>query len=72
MTDTELLGGLEKLGDGPWICRRSTTGRGLRLHETSLAEARRFDASHNGVLSIYPTPREAIAAFLEAEKNRPM
>ncbi len=37
-SDTELLDWLEKntrgYGKG-WICRDSTTGRGLRLHETS-------------------------------------
>lgn len=41
-TDTEMLDWLQNNARGygvGWICRDSVTGRGLRLHETSLKEA---------------------------------
>lgn len=50
MSDTDILDWLERNATGygnGWICRMSTTGRGLRLHETSDPEAS-------------PTPREAV------------
>lgn len=54
-SDTEMLDWLEKnmkgYGKG-WICRDSTNGRGLRLHETSAPEAKSI-------------VREAIAAAME-------
>ena len=53
-TDTQLLDTLAThaaSGLG-WSCRWSTTGRGLRLHQ---------DPSGG-----YPTPREALAAFIES------
>lgn len=64
MTDAELLSKLKLLGSGSWICRWSTSGRGIRLHETSpeAGEVYGFD--------VCASPQEAIAAFLEAEKNR--
>ena len=58
MTDTELLNWLDEhaagYGNG-WICRNSTTGRGLRLHETSDPDAS-------------PTVREAILFFIENQE----
>ena len=56
-TDTDRLDFLDNLTTGygnGWILRWSTTGRGIRLHETS----------QDGV---YPTPRDAIDAGLEGE-----
>lgn len=53
-----LLGWLEDAAcyaDGAgWCCRRSTTGRGMRLHEIS-----REEAAELGV-RVFPTPREAL------------
>jgi hypothetical protein len=62
LTDTELLDWLDANqrhtwpGRG-WICRNSTTGRGLRLHETT-----REDASS--------TVREAIMVAMRREDWR--
>lgn len=54
-SDTEMLDWLQEntkgYGSG-WICRDSFTGRGLRVHETSLSGAK-------------PTIREAIADAIE-------
>lgn len=60
-SDTELLDYLQKLTDnstytGKVICRWSATGRGWRLHESSIRE---------GVSDV----REAIANMLEADKK---
>lgn len=55
MTDTEMLDWLQKNAKGyglGWVCRNSTSGRGLRLHETSSTDAQ-------------PTIRDAIAAFMK-------
>ena len=54
-SDTEMLDWLEKHRKGygiGWICRDSFTGRGLRLHETSMKEAQ-------------PTVRKAIIAAMQ-------
>lgn len=54
LTDTEMLDWLEENARGygrGWVCRNSTTGRGLRLHETSRLDAR-------------STVREAIINFI--------
>ena len=54
-TDTELLDWLEQNTQGyglGWICRDSTRGRGLRVHETSDKRAKK-------------TVREAIADAIE-------
>lgn len=59
MTDTELLGYLTSLpvlpGQG-WQVRPSSTGRGWRLLTTS-------------AVPNYPTPREAIEAFVKELEN---
>jgi len=54
-SDTEMLDWLGKNAKGyghGWICRNSTTGRGLRVHETTDADA-------------LPSVREAIAAAMK-------
>lgn len=55
--DTRLLDFLESKASytNRWICRVSSTGRGMRLHETSAEGS-------------YPTIREAIEAFVRAAK----
>ena len=52
MTDTELLNELEFNADKgmKWICRLSTTGRGLRLHQ-------------DPQMGLHETPREAIESY---------
>ena len=58
MDDTQRLNSIENLKKGygkGWICRNSSHGRGLRIHETSDPSA-------------FPTIREAIDAFLKIEK----
>lgn len=45
--------------DGRWVCRNSTTGRGLRLHQTTGDRWRE--------LPTFRTPREAVVAFLQRE-----
>lgn len=62
MTDTERLDAIQreidrKMYTGRVILRRSVTGRGLRLHESSLPEA---------VVDV----REAIDRFFEGELGR--
>lgn len=58
-TDTELLDFLEKKGNGmEWICRRSQTGRGYRLHTVTKGDF------NNGS----KTPREAIKKAMEESK----
>lgn len=55
--DTDLLNLLEahRIGYGKgWICRYSTSGRGIRLHESSDASAK-------------PSVREAIREFIRAQ-----
>ena len=54
LTDTELLDALDIAGNYSikWICRDSTTGRGMRLHQDPM-------------IGIYDTPREAIMAYLK-------
>lgn len=55
-TDTELLDELTDIGKRtklPWICRPSSTGRGLRLHQDPFGKCE--------------TPREAIDSFLNNE-----
>lgn len=50
--------------DWPWVCRHSTTGRGLRLYQTNpdwiyqAPELRMFDQA-------YATPIEALKAFID-------
>lgn len=62
MTDTELLDMLAEAGESKmrWLCRESTTGRGLRLHQVAYCT--------DGVCTSHPvcyeTPREAMAAYL--------
>lgn len=54
-TDTEMLDWLQKNTRGyglGWVCRDSSTGRGLRLHGTSAPEAK-------------PTVRDAIKVAME-------
>lgn len=58
ITDKTLLDELNKLGKEyghGWICRRSVSGRGLRLHQTNRKNT-------------LPSPRLAIHVFLEKEK----
>lgn len=50
----------------PWVCRESTTGRGLRLHQVSPDD---FSVLYG--LSTYPTPHEAVEAFLAARIGLP-
>lgn len=60
MTDTELLNWLDKNAKGygkGWICRDSTTGRGLRIHET-------------GIPNATPNIRDTIRAFILAEEQK--
>lgn len=72
--DSALLDELAKVGENlgeRWICRRSTTGRGLRLHQTSSEKL--IDGSYRQSLTGLPTfetPREAIEDFLEREDTR--
>jgi hypothetical protein len=55
-TDTRMLDWLDKNSkSNKWICRMSSTGRGLRVHETT--------AETN-----YPTIREAIEAYIKSYK----
>lgn len=60
ITDEDMLDWLEKnargYGNG-WVCRDSTTGRGLRLHETSGSDAK-------------PTVREAIEDAIRREARK--
>jgi hypothetical protein len=59
--DSDLLDRLAKAADpqyGGWICRTSTTDRGLRLHQISQHSAAYWN------LPVFSTPQEAIAAFL--------
>ena len=59
MTDTERLDWLEGKKEGcgeGWVCRRSTNGRGFRVHETSSWK------------SAMPTVREAIDFAMTAEE----
>lgn len=63
MTDTELLNALQKLNDessytGRCVLRRSATGRGWRLHETSDHE---FGVPPKSV-------RQAIKLFVDREE----
>jgi len=61
MNDTERLDFLEstkKVHGYGWLLRDSTTGRGMRLHETS--------SSHP---TVRPTIREAIDAYQESLKE---
>jgi len=44
---------------GYWICRHSTTGRGLRLHQVGLGAKRG---------QVYETPQQALDAFIKKEK----
>lgn len=65
MNDTERLDFLQALLErsrytGKCTCRWSTTGRGWRLHETSLGE--RDPSTHS-----YASVREAIDKFYELE-----
>lgn len=48
--------------DGYWVCRHSTTGRGLRLHQIGLASSSNWG-------QVYETPQQAIDAFIEKEKS---
>ena len=57
-----LLSEFERLGVGPWVCRWSDDGRGLRLHETTKREAGAHKWTTNS------SPQDAIAAFLEEQK----
>lgn len=59
-TDKELLNFLQaKTTEGNrWVCRQSTTGRGVRIHEATRAEVSEYN------LDAYPTVREAIAAAM--------
>ena len=41
-----------------WVCRYSTTGRGIRLHQTSLDS--RFGR-------VYETPQQALNGFIDKE-----
>lgn len=52
--------------DWPWMCRHSTSGRGLRLHQVSPDYAYRAPELRFGD-EIYPTPLEALQAFLSKE-----
>ena len=55
-----LLDGLQAMTKGygrGWICRNSTTGRGMRLHETSQPDAK-------------PTVREALRAAIDAAREK--
>lgn len=58
MSDTDLLNELEfnATPGMKWICRCSTIGRGLRLHQ-------------DPQMGKYDTPREAIRAYFESKKE---
>lgn len=55
----ECMDGLEDLASHEgWVCRDSFTGRRLRIHEISQAEADAFG------LDCYPSIQEAVEAYL--------
>jgi hypothetical protein len=65
ISDTELLDWLEANGSvGSWTCRRSTTGRGLRLHEGTWG----LD-EHSGAFTAL-TIRGAIAGLMRQAAER--
>lgn len=48
-----------------WVCRQSTSGRGLRLHQVS-ADSIREDGTHALTGGpTFATPREAIEHFID-------
>ena len=53
--------GEQQKNTGGWVCRDSTIGRGIRLHETSGSEARRCG------WEMHFTPRAAIDAAMAQE-----
>lgn len=69
-SDSDLLMKLSAAGEVyglPWVCRHSTSGRGLRLHQTRRSE----DSPNHNVagLRVYDTPEEALRAFLAESGN---
>ena len=50
----------------PWICRMSTSGRGLRLHQTTAQDYHELACERT-----HPTPRAAIEAFMEKFSGLP-
>ena len=57
-----LVNDLQAFEEGglPWVCRHSTSGRGVRLHQTS-------GMDYHGML--FDTPQEALNYFIECESN---
>lgn len=60
-TDRDWLAELEKVAQKGlrWVCRWSTSGRGLRLHQT------RGTMDGVSMQATWPTPQEAVRDFLE-------
>ncbi len=63
----DLLKMLEQLGDPylRWVCRDSTSDRGLRLHQVHEDTADRMG------WTTYQTPREAVVAYLKQKGIAP-
>lgn len=69
-SDTEILDWLDRnasgFGDG-WVCRKSVTGRGLRLHETTNYELNKIMRYPNTrYMTARPTIRGAIIQIMES------
>lgn len=63
--DGLILKALKELGHPqlPWVCRDSTTGRGIRLHQIDPDSAARRG------WTTYHTPLEAIEAYLKTKAS---
>lgn len=52
--------------DWPWVCRDSTTGRGLRLYQVEPDYAYRAPETRTHKGEVFATAGEAVADFLSA------